>query len=630
MVILIIIILATCLYIILFILLKLSDFALEHGNGSIIMEKNSMKVKKKVNEISCIKLCFSAAPLAMTLTVINMIFLMISPFIKIYATAEFINASIRLLSGEVSKTEIIFPIVLVVAAEGYSYLERSFRNIIAIRIGAKLRAKYGLMRLEKMEAIAYHNMENSEILDLLKRTENDGEIIFTVYRTMLDAIEIVTRIAAVFFAITTTSVITGILVLAVSLPLMRIAVKAGEKKYDMEKEEAAYKRRYEYFYGLLADRDSVEERTLFQYGPFVEKRLLKYYERFRKKSNTVCIQRNINVEGGSIAASLFTILIASMLLVSYFNHNMTIGLFLSLFAAVMSLTETMSWGFAGAISEITSNHQRLKDIDAFFKLSEEKRSGKTGDATVIRTIEFKNVWFKYPNTENYILKGLSLVLSAGYHYAFVGKNGAGKSTVIKLLTGLYREYEGEILINGQELKEYSLEELRQIYAIVYQDFAKYQVSVYDNISFGSPGCTKEQVDEVIRICGLENLVQRIGDVNRALGKISEGGIEVSGGEWQRIALARAFIKKNAVLILDEPTSALDSIMENKLYEEFAEICEARTTIFISHRLGSTKLADVIFVIDDGKIREFGSHGELMQNRDFYADMYNSQKRWYES
>lgn len=139
------------------------------------------QLSRIINEIWCVKICFSVAPLAMSLTVINMIILMVSPLIKIYATAEFINASIRLLEGEVSKAEIIFPIALVVAAEGYSYLERSFRNIIAIRIVAKLRTKYGLMRLEKMETIAYHNVENPEILDLLKRTENDGEFIFTAY-----------------------------------------------------------------------------------------------------------------------------------------------------------------------------------------------------------------------------------------------------------------------------------------------------------------------------------------------------------------------------------------------------------------------------------------------------------------
>lgn len=585
---------------------------------------------KKINELSCIRLCFSAAPLAMAFTVINMIILMASPSIKIYATAEFINASMGLLANEASMAEVLFPITLVVVVEGYSYLEKSFRSIIRIHAVAKLRTRYGMMRLNKIEKIAYHNMEDPEILNLLKRTENEGEIIFKVYQTILNAIEIAARVVSVFAAIMTASVMTGILVLTVSLPLMRIAVKAGEKQYDMEKAEAAYKRHYEYFYSLLTGRDSVEERTLFQYGPFVEKGLKKYYEMFRKKSIAVNIRRNINVEVGSIATSLFTILISSMLLVSYFHHNMTIGLFLSLFAAVMSLTETMSWGFAGAISNITNNHKKLKDIDAFFHLPEEKLSGNSAGVTAVRIIEFKNVWFKYPNTENYILKGLSLTLLSGYHYAFVGKNGAGKSTVIKLLTGLYREYEGEILINGKELKEYSLEELRRIYAIVYQDFAKYQVSMYDNISFGNPGCTKEQVNEVIKTCSLENLVQKIGDVNRPLGKISQGGIEVSGGEWQRIALARALIKKGAVLVLDEPTSALDPIMENKLYEEFGEICESRTAIFISHRLGSTKLADVIYVIDKGKIRESGSHEELMQKRDFYAEMYDSQKGWYES
>lgn len=233
-----------------------------------------MKSGRKINELSCIRFCFLVAPLAMSFTVINMFILMISPLIKIYATAEFLNASIRLLSSEVSLAEVIFPIVLVVAVEGYSYLERSLHNIITIRIVAKLRIKYGMLRLEKMERLAYHNVENPEILDLLKRTENDGEIIYAIYQAILNAVEIVARIVSVFFAIMTASVMTGILVLTVSLPLMRIAVKAGEKEYDMEKEEAAYKRHYEYFYGLLTDRGSVEERTLFQYGPFVDTLIL--------------------------------------------------------------------------------------------------------------------------------------------------------------------------------------------------------------------------------------------------------------------------------------------------------------------------------------------------------------------
>ena len=140
------------------------------------------------------------------------------------------------------------------------------------------------------------------------------------------------------------SLFTGLIVLAVSLPLMKIAAKSGKREYDLEKEEAACKRRYEYFYELLSGRDSVEERTLFQYGPFMEKHMLKFYEMFRKKSIVVTIRNNINVEGGSIVTSLFTVFIASMLLFSYYRGSMTIGLFLSLFSEVMSLQSGLSTG----------------------------------------------------------------------------------------------------------------------------------------------------------------------------------------------------------------------------------------------------------------------------------------------
>lgn len=340
-------------------------------------------------------------------------------------------------------------------------------SIVAIRLTAKLRVIYGSMRMDKMAAVAYHNIEDPNVLELLKRTEDDGEIICKIYQSMLNAVVLLAQILSVFAAIMTASLLTGLIVLAVSLPLMKIAAKSGKREYDLEKEEAACKRRYEYFYELLSGRDSVEERTLFQYGPFMEKHMLKFYEMFRKKSIVVTIRNNINVEGGSIVTSLFTVLIASMLLFSYYRGSMTIGLFLSLFSEVMSLTETMSWGFAGAISELTNNHQKLKDIDAFFGLPEEEtKNSPVNRMPGIPTITFRDVWFKYPNTDRYILQGLSFSVSAGSHYAFVGKNGAGKSTVIKLLMGLYRDYEGEILIDGKELREYPVEELPKLYAVI--------------------------------------------------------------------------------------------------------------------------------------------------------------------
>ncbi len=424
-------------------------------------------LKRRFNEFACIRLCFTAAPFLTVLLMFDTAILVMSPLLKIYATAEFIDASIRLLSEEAPLTDALFPIAVVVLVSGYSYLEKSIRSIVAIRLTAKLRVIYGSMRMDKMAVAAYHNIEDPNVLELLKRTEDDGEIICKIYQSMLNAVVLMAQILSVFAAIMTASLLTGLIVLVVSLPLMKVAAKSGKREYDLEREEAACKRRYEYFYDLLSGRDSVEERTLFQYGPFVEKHMLKFYEMFRKKSIVVTIRNNINVEGGSIVTSLFTVMIASMLLFSYYRGSMTIGLFLSLFSEVMSLTEMMSWGFAGAISELTNNHQKLKDIDAFFRLPEEE----TEDSLVNRmpeipSITFRDVWFKYPNTDRYILQGLSFSISAGFHYAFVGKNGAGKSTVIKLLVGLYRDYEGEILIDGKELREYPVEELRKLYAVI--------------------------------------------------------------------------------------------------------------------------------------------------------------------
>ena len=424
-------------------------------------------LKGRFNEFACIRLCFTAAPFLTVLMLLDTAILVISPLLKIYATAEFIDASIRLLSEEASLTDALFPIAVVVLISGYSYLEKSISGIVTIRLTAKLRVIYGSMRMDKMAVVAYHNIEEPNVLELLKRTEDDGEIICKIYQSMLNTVVLLAQILSVFAAIMTASLLTGLIVLAVSLPLMKIAAKSGKREYDLEREEAACKRRYEYFYDLLSGRDSVEERTLFQYGPFVEKHMLKFYEMFRKKSIVVTIRNNINVEGGSIVTSLFTVMIASMLLFSYYRGSMTIGLFLSLFSEVMSLTETMSWGFAGAISELTNNHQKLKDIDAFCRLLEEE----TEDSPVNRmlgipSITFRDVWFKYPNTDRYILQGLSFSVSAGSHYAFVGKNGAGKSTVIKLLVGLYRDYEGEILIDGKELREYPVEELRKLCAVI--------------------------------------------------------------------------------------------------------------------------------------------------------------------
>jgi ATP-binding cassette subfamily B protein len=238
------------------------------------------------------------------------------------------------------------------------------------------------------------------------------------------------------------------------------------------------------------------------------------------------------------------------------------------------------------------------------------------------------VCFRYPGTERTILDGFSLTLEAGKRYALVGANGCGKTTVTRLLTRLYAAESGCILVNGCDLKDISAAELRSLISVVYQDFARYSLSLRDNVFLGQEAADDEQVFER---AGLGPLIARLPQgVDTPLGKLAGDGVDISGGEWQRVAMARSLARPAALRILDEPTAALDPVAESELYASFESLTGDATTLLITHRLGATKTADVILVLDGGRIVESGSHAALMRAGQLYARMYESQRYWYET
>ena len=243
-------------------------------------------------------------------------------------------------------------------------------------------------------------------------------------------------------------------------------------------------------------------------------------------------------------------------------------------------------------------------------------------------MEIRNLRFRYTPDSPYVLDAVNLTIESGKSYSLIGQNGAGKSTLSKILLGLYRDFEGEILINGVDISHYTTDALCRIFSIVYQDFAKYYISLRNNVTLGH---AQGDIDSALRLAELENVVAKLPDKeNTPLGKIYDGGADVSGGEWQKIAIARALYANTPFMILDEPTASLSPMMESKLYKRFAEITKDKTSLLISHRLGSTKLSDVLFVLDNGVIAETGTHEALMAENGIYAGMFNSQRSWYEN
>jgi ATP-binding cassette subfamily B protein len=307
----------------------------------------------------------------------------------------------------------------------------------------------------------------------------------------------------------------------------------------------------------------------------------------------------------------------------------SIGLFIALTQAFTRFD--IVWGFMDTVNGIAADAEFFKDLTTFLALPEENIAlpdTPIMPPTTPAVIELRDVRFRYPGTDRYILDGLSLTFEAGKRYALVGANGCGKTTVTRLLTGLYPAESGCIWVNGRDIREVAHAELYTLISVVYQDFARYSLSLHDNVFLGQETAKDEQV---FGRAGLAPLVARLPQgMDTHLGKIAGDGVDISGGEWQRVAMARSLARPAALRILDEPTAALDPVAESELYASFERLTEGATTLLITHRLGATKTADVILVLNGGRIVETGSHAELMQSGGLYARMYESQRYWYEA
>jgi ATP-binding cassette subfamily B protein len=244
---------------------------------------------------------------------------------------------------------------------------------------------------------------------------------------------------------------------------------------------------------------------------------------------------------------------------------------------------------------------------------------------------FDHVSYSYDKANHPVIQDISFSIQPGEHIALVGKNGAGKTSLVKIICRLYDPAQGRITIDGVDIRDFNLRDLRSEISVIFQDFIHYHMSVQDNIRFGgSPHSLDiEQIELAAEQAGAAEVIARLPDgYQTMLGKLFEGGEELSIGEWQKIALARAFLRKSQILILDEPTSAMDAKAEAELFERFHALSKDRMAILISHRLSTVKMVDRIFLLDQGRIVECGTHDELMEKHGRYSELFEMQARGY--
>ena len=276
----------------------------------------------------------------------------------------------------------------------------------------------------------------------------------------------------------------------------------------------------------------------------------------------------------------------------------------------------------------------LTDLLAFFGMQPTIRSKPNAlpaPRPIRRGFEFQNVSFRYPGTDRLVLRGLNFHLHPRERVALIGENGEGKTTIVKLLTRLYDPSEGEILLDGIDLREYDLEDLYREIGVIFQDFMRYEMTAGQNIASGriEDLGNLPLLEESARKSGADQVIERLpGGYDQMLGRRFEGGVDLSGGEWQKLALARAYLRDSQVLILDEPTAALDARSEYEVFRRFAELTKGKMALFISHRFSTVRMADRIVVLEDGKIAEEGTHEQLSNLGGRYAEMFELQAASY--
>lgn len=591
----------------------------------------------KCKSIGILKTPFNYAKKHAILIAIQKILVGVVPTLQVLTTAKFLDTAIDIVSKNRNISDIFIPLGLITVLLVYSLMSEKLVKFIDVKMEMNLRERLRVSITEKRAKLKYAHIENSNTWDLISRISENPEIKFKeAYIDFLDMLAMFVRIGGLLLVILTHVWWATIIILFISIPLFKIALKNGKENYEADREVSKYRRKFGYLDTVLTGRESAEERTLFAYSKGINEKWKEQYEIARKIEYKTDLKNYIRTSGSGVITAIIAIATVIVLIMPVQMKLLSVGLFISITNGVFEITQMMSWQFTYYVEELAKNKEYIADVNEFFNLDEVEGAidNPSNNHMDFECLEFKNVSFKYPNTENYILRNLSFVIRKGGHYAFVGVNGAGKTTITKLITGLYDDFEGEILINGVEIRKYKQSELKSFCAVVYQDFAKYFISFKDNIALGDVNnMTNLSAENKIKSCmdvmDLCDVAKNLSSgIETPLGKIKENGVDLSGGQWQKIGVARAINNNASIRILDEPTAALDPISENNIYERFEKISKGGTTIFISHRLGSTKLASEIFVIDKGTIIEKGSHDELMNLSGVYKTLYESQRSWY--
>jgi len=503
-----------------------------------------------------------------------------------------------------------------------------FKNILASSANKYITQKV----LDKTRKIGIVNYSDASIHDKIKKVNEEStmRVMNLLYSTesLIKAISVFVSTVIILIKFNPPIMI---ITLITSVPMLVISMKIAAKQFEIYNKRFESMRFIDYIKSMLTKHENIKEIKIYGVTDYFISFIDKLYEKYIIEDKKNRKRFSINIIKGKSIESIVIYTIKVIVCLKIIALNLTVGDF----TLYINSIDNFKGAISNILSVITSIFENGLYVNNFLELINmeedvDQSKDKIFDGNFQKII-LQDVWFKYPGSDNYILKGINMEIECGKTYALVGLNGSGKTTILKLLLRLYKPDKGEIYIDDYNLSDIDTTSYYKYIAAVFQDFIKYPLTFRQNIGLGDSERMDIDVEiiEAANKSGIYTYIKTLPDnIDTKLKMDWSNATELSLGQWQKLAISRAFFKKSQIIVLDEPTASLDPVAELDISSKIKELTEGKTCVLIAHRFSTVKMVDRIYVLKGGKIEEYGSHSELLAKEGEYARLYNMQAQGY--
>ena len=575
-----------------------------------------------------IKTCFLASKFYFSMKLVILMFTTLIPLVNLWLWKEVLNGVVDFGN---SKHTVIVCLTIYLALQLATYLIDQFDNYVQDRYSDELKFYIDAVMMDKTSRMDLSFFDSAKMGDKVRHARNNFLTMMNMSWLVFDIISAFINVVATLIIVCTYKWWLGLVTLVLLIPFMLYNKKRTERKLQMEKEQLRDNRKKDYYRDVFFNDNVQFEVKLNNIGSYFIGKYKETWQKLYKINKTEDIKHNIINTLIMIVNVSSEFLVLTVSVFDVINKHIGIG-DLQYNLSMVSRLRSQSQLLMNKVNKFLNDNTRLIELQEFMDIEPEVEKSGTLKPSNNPEIEFCNVSFRYPNAEQYMLKDCSFTIEPHEKIGLIGLNGAGKSTIIKLMFRFYDPEEGCIKLDGVDLKEYDIYAVRKVFGVLFQDYVTYCLPLREIIALSdfNERFNDEKLKKACDISGASEVIKNWENgFDSVLGRYyADNGKDLSGGQWQLVGLARAYFKDSEYMILDEPSAALDPISEDRIFEQLYHLSEGKSSVTISHRLSNTTLADKILVIGDGHIIEQGSHFDLLKQNGKYAELFNLQASKY--